>query len=373
LAHITVVSVTIYLHRHQAHHALTLHPIASHFFRFWLWLTTGMTTRIWVAIHRKHHAHSDRAEDPHSPQVCGIRRVLLTGTELYRIEARNAVTIDKYGHSTPEDWIERNVYAAHGRMGIVLMLVIDLVLFGPIGLSIWAIQMIWIPFFAAGVVNGVGHYIGYRNFATSDASRNISPWGILVGGEELHNNHHAYIRSARFSSRPWEFDIGWMYIRILEFFRLAHVRTLASMQPNSAHKKHCDTQTLTAIIAHRYDVLMAYSRAMMAATRSELKRLRADGAPRLSEFRLLDPGRDMLTLASSTAPFSLGLEEMREITISPVLHKVYVMRQDLAMLWGHSSTSTSELVQNLENWCVRAETSGIDDLKRFATELRAYA
>ena len=224
LTHVTIAAVTIFLHRHQAHRALALHPVASHFFRFWLWLTTGMATREWVAIHRKHHARSDTAQDPHSPQIHGIRKVLLEGTELYRIESRNADTIEHYGRGTPDDWIERHLYARHGVLGLALMLTIDLVLFGPIGITMWAVQMLWIPFFAAGVINGLAHYWGYRNFAPSDSSRNIAPWGLLIGGEELHNNHHAYITSARFSSRWWELDIGWAYIRILEWCHLAKVR-----------------------------------------------------------------------------------------------------------------------------------------------------
>ena len=223
LTHMTIASVTIFLHRHQAHRALELHPIASHCFRFWLWLTTGIITKEWVAIHRKHHAKCETIEDPHSPQFYGIGTVLFKGAKLYRIEARNTATLKKYGHGTPDDWLERNLYSKHDTLGIGIMLAIDIFLFGPIGLIMWGVQMVWIPFFAAGVINGVGHYWGYRNFASNDTSTNIVPWGILIGGEELHNNHHAYVTSAKLSNKWWEFDIGWVYIRALEILGLATV------------------------------------------------------------------------------------------------------------------------------------------------------
>jgi len=232
LTHVTIASVTIFLHRHQAHRALELHAIPSHFFRFWLWLTTGMITREWAAIHRKHHAKCETDEDPHSPQVLGIRKVLLEGAELYRSESRNVETIKRYGHGTPDDWVERNVYR-HNTVGLGIMLVINVILFGPIGLTIWAVQMLWIPIWAAGVINGIGHYFGYRNFDCADASTNIVPWGILIGGEELHNNHHSFATSAKLSAKWYEFDIGWMYIRILEMLGLAKVRKVIPMPPNN--------------------------------------------------------------------------------------------------------------------------------------------
>ena len=224
LTHITIASITIYLHRHQAHRALELHALPSHFFRFWLWLTTGMVTKEWTAIHRKHHAKCETTDDPHSPQILSIGKVVKEGSELYRKESKNLETMERYGHGTPDDWIEREIYSKHSVKGVSLMLIIDLVLFGPIGLTMWAVQMAWSPFLAAGIINGVGHYWGYRNFQTEDASRNIIPWGILVGGEELHNNHHAYATSARLSNKWYEFDIGWMYICILKSMGLAQVR-----------------------------------------------------------------------------------------------------------------------------------------------------
>jgi stearoyl-CoA desaturase (Delta-9 desaturase) len=260
LTHVTIAAVTIYLHRHQAHRGLELHPVPSHFFRFWLWLSTGMITKEWVAIHRKHHAKCETEEDPHSPQIFGINKVLWLGVVLYVKEGYNQETLDRYGHGTPDDWLERNVYSPHAKLGVVLMLLIDLMLFGiATGAIVWAVQMLWIPFWAAGVINGVGHFWGYRNFQPEDASRNIVPWGILIGGEELHNNHHAYASSAKLSNKWYEFDIGWMYIRILEMFGLAQVKKVAPRVRLDLAKQQCDAETLQAIITHRYDVLANYS------------------------------------------------------------------------------------------------------------------
>jgi stearoyl-CoA desaturase (delta-9 desaturase) len=263
--HITIAAVTIYLHRSQAHRGLDLHPTVSHFFRFWLWLTTGMVTKEWVAIHRKHHAKVETADDPHSPQTRGINKVFWEGAELYRDEAKVHETLDKYGLGTPDDWIERNVYTRHSWEGVGLMLVVNLALFGPLGATIWAVQMAWIPITAAGIINGIGHYWGYRNFSCEDASRNIVPWGILIGGEELHNNHHAYGTSAKLSSRWYEFDLGWAYIRTLEFFGLATVRKVAPRLKFDRVKLNADLETLQAIITHRYAVLTSYASSLKLA------------------------------------------------------------------------------------------------------------
>src|SRR2546422_6920388 len=274
LTHVTIAAVTIFLHRSQAHRGLDLHPIVSHFFRFWQWLTTGMVTKEWVAIHRKHHARVETADDPHSPQTRGIRTVLLQGAELYRMESTNAETLEKYSAGTPDDWLERNVYSRFSWEGVGLMLMIDLVLCGPIGLTIWAVQMAWIPITAAGIVNGLGHYWGYRNFSSEDASRNIVPWGILIGGEELHNNHHAYGTSAKLSSRWYEFDLGWTYIRILEAFGFATVRKVAPRIKLDRAKLHADLETLQAVITHRYAVLTSYARSLKQAFAGEVAALR---------------------------------------------------------------------------------------------------
>ena len=224
MTHLTIVSVTLYLHRSQAHRGVEFHPVVSHAMRFWLWLTTGMTTKQWVAIHRKHHRFSDVEGDPHTPHVYGIWRVLFKGAGLYHTASKDTTMVQQYGVGTPNDWIERRLYTPHSRLGILLMLAIDLLLFGPWGFLVWGIQMIWIPFWAAGVINGVAHWIGYRNGDTRDHSRNISPFGIFIGGEELHNNHHLEPASPKFSRRPWEFDIGWMYLKTFEFFKLAKIK-----------------------------------------------------------------------------------------------------------------------------------------------------
>ena len=219
--HITILSVTLYLHRCQAHRAVEFHPAVSHFMRFWLWMTTGMITRQWVAVHRKHHRYSDVQGDPHTPHIYGIWSVLFGGAGLYHTASKDTAMVQKYGVGTPDDWIERTIYTPYSRLGIILMLVIDILLFGVWGLLVWGIQMIWIPFWAAGVVNGVAHWIGYRNGTTKDHSRNISPIGVIIGGEELHNNHHLDPASAKFSRRWWELDIGWVWIRLLSLVGLA--------------------------------------------------------------------------------------------------------------------------------------------------------
>lgn len=372
LTHVTIAAVTIFLHRHQAHRALALLPLVSHVFRFWLWLTTGMVTREWVAIHRKHHATTDTAEDPHSPQVYGIRKVLFEGAELYRLESKNAATIEKYGRGTPDDWIERKLYARHSGLGVGIMLAIDLVLFGPIGLTIWAVQMLWIPFFAAGVVNGIGHYWGYRNFAPSDASRNILPWGLLIGGEELHNNHHAYASSARFSSKWWELDAGWTYIRILEMLHLAKVRKLAPRIRYNASRSCCDTDTLQAVITHRYDVLAKFARSLQRTAVEEIRSLRGGAISGLKDSRALDAVKHWLQRDARAL-----LEQEREVLeqavqSSTVLSTIYAMRQDLIALWSRSTVSKEQLVIQLEDWCGRAEESGIGALREFSRTLRRY-
>ena len=257
--HITIAAVTIFLHRSQAHRALDLGPIPSHFFRFWLWLTTGMVTKEWVAIHRKHHAKCETVDDPHSPVTKGIETVLLRGSELYRAEAKNQETLAKYGHGTPDDWLERNLYSRFSWQGVGLMLIIDLLLFGAIGATVWAVQMLWIPITAAGIINGIGHYWGYRNFEATDASTNVSPWGIVIGGEELHNNHHTYPTSAKLSVKPYEFDIGWGYIRAMEMLGWAKVRKTPPMLKLGEVKPVADDKTLDAIIANRYEVMAKYA------------------------------------------------------------------------------------------------------------------
>jgi stearoyl-CoA desaturase (delta-9 desaturase) len=372
VTHVTIVAVTIYLHRHQAHRALELHPVVSHFFRFWLWLTTGMVTREWTAIHRKHHARCETPEDPHSPQIVGIRKVLLEGTELYRREAKNKETLERYGYGTPDDWVERNVYTRFSAWGVVLMLAIDVALFGAIGITIWAIQMLWIPVLAAGVINGLGHYWGYRNYQTEDASANIFPWGILIGGEELHNNHHAYASSAKLSARWYEFDIGWLYIRLLAALGLAQVKRVAPKLRLDPAKTAPDAETLQAIITHRYEVLACYAKAVKRAWREEVAWLK-ERLPRhgvrvdpAAVKRWLLRDQDKLE-AQERDKLSLVLRHSR------ALETLYSMRQELTALWQRSSLSREQLVKQLQDWCQRAEQSGIAQLQEFSRRLRCYA
>lgn len=371
LTHITIASVTIFLHRHQAHRALDLHPIPSHFFRFWLWLTTGQVTKEWASIHRKHHAKCETIDDPHSPQILGIKKVLLEGYELYKKESRNQETLTRYGHGTPDDWLERNVYSKHSSWGVVLMLSIDLLLFGPIGLTIWAVQMAWIPVTAAGIINGAGHYWGYRNYQCADASTNLVPWGILIGGEELHNNHHAYATSAKLSTQPYEFDIGWLYIRTLQAFSLAKAKNLAPQLRLDTSKKVCDADTLHAVITHRYEVLAKYAKSLQQTYREEIAQLKL-AKP---DFGKVDLNRVKHWLHLDHAVLSEQEKSKLSLAIqaSKKLHIAYTLRQELAAIWQRSTATKEQLVKELEDWCHRAESSGIEALQQFSLRLRCYA
>jgi stearoyl-CoA desaturase (delta-9 desaturase) len=368
--HITIAGVTIYLHRCQAHRALDLHPIPAHFFRAWLWLSTGMVTREWAAIHRKHHAKCETAEDPHSPQTRGLRKVLLEGAELYRSEAANRETIDKFGHGCPDDWIERKLYSAHSALGIYLTLAIDVLLFGVAGIAVFAIQMLWIPVLAAGVINGLGHWWGYRNWDCADASTNILPWGILIGGEELHNNHHSYASSAKLSSKWYEFDIGWMYIRILSMLGLATVRRVAPTPKFVAAKPTVDHDTLAAVIAHRYDVMAAFAGSLKRVCIEETARLRSLSRP---EFSVLESARRWLP--GDAAKWSDQQKaRLGEIyAASDPLRKLVEMRSELSAVWERSNLSREQLLQHLQSWCARAESSGVRALQDIALRMRRYA
>jgi stearoyl-CoA desaturase (delta-9 desaturase) len=367
LTHITIASVTIFLHRHQAHRALDLHPIVSHFFRFWLWLTTGTVTREWVSIHRKHHAKVETVEDPHSPQQYGISKVLLQGAELYKHEAANLQTLQQYGHDTPDDWLERNLYARHSYSGIVLMLFIDLLLFGAIGITIWAVQMIWIPVFAAGIINGAGHWWGYRNFEPADASTNIVPLGLLIGGEELHNNHHAFASSARFSSAWYEIDLGWIYIRLLQLFSLARVRKVAPRPVLDYQKQWIDVDTIQAVATNRMHVMSRYARDVIRQVCKEEK-ARAD----LAGKRVLRRGRKFLIR------HHLLLDEKSRQRLDAVLAEsqalmvVYDFSQRLQSIWHMKTASQDTLIQSLQDWCHHAEQTGIEALQEFARTIKAY-
>jgi len=369
--HVTIAAVTIYLHRCQAHRALDLHPVVSHFFRAWLWLTTGMVTKEWTAIHRKHHAKCETAEDPHSPQTRGIRKVLLEGAELYREEARNADTMVKYGHGTPDDWIERNVYSRYSALGISITLVVDVLLFGAIGVTVFAIQMLWIPVTAAGVINGIGHWWGYRNFDSPDAATNVLPWGILIGGEELHNNHHAFASSAKLSSRWYEFDIGWMYIRILQALGLATVRKVAPVPRLTEQPRPVvDMHTLQAVIAHRYDLMAAYGKSLAQACSEEFARLRA---ARPADASLIRSARRWLHLDATKWDDQHRAKLGEIFAASDRLRKLVEMRGELVATWERTNLSREQLVAHLQDWCSRAEASGIRALQELALRMRRYA
>ncbi len=369
LTHVTIASVTIFLHRHQAHRALDLHPVPSHFFRFWLWLTTGMVTKEWAAIHRKHHAKCETEEDPHSPQTRGIRKVLFEGAELYRAEASNQETLQRYGHGTPDDWLERNVYR-RSVLGVSIMMVIDLVAFGPIGLTIWAVQMAWIPVWAAGVVNGIGHFWGYRNYDCSDASRNISPWGILIGGEELHNNHHSFATSAKLSAKWYEFDIGWMYIRMLEIVGLAKAKKVIPAPKFGDAKPVVDFDTLQAIVTHRYDVMTRYMASLKRVCADEIERLKSTHEGRFDARALR-----RWVLSGEDRHLDDGQRQQLEVVVkdSQALTTVMAMREELAAIWARSNATREQLLGQLHDWIARAEQSGIRQLQDFSLRLRRYA
>jgi stearoyl-CoA desaturase (delta-9 desaturase) len=366
VTHITIASVTIFLHRHQAHRALDLHPIASHFFRLWLWLTTGMVTKEWAAIHRKHHAKCEQVEDPHSPQIYGIRKVLAEGAELYRAEAKNQETMARYGHGTPDDWIERNLYTRYSWQGVGLTLILNLALFGAAGAAVWALQMAWIPITAAGIINGIGHYWGYRNFEATDASTNISPWGIIIGGEELHNNHHTYPTSAKLSVKPYEFDIGWLYIRLLSAVGLAKVKKTPPKLALGEVKPVADDKTLEALIAHRYEIMAEYANGMQRAFRSEMSALKT----RMVDSAAVKAAARWLHRDAEKAPASAAPQLAQARAASPVLDKMVTMREELRQLWLNTSLSREQLLANLQAWCRRAEESGIAALQDFSRKLR---
>ena len=369
VTHITIASTTIFLHRSQAHRALELHAIPSHFFRFWLWLTTSTVTKQWVAVHRKHHAKCETAEDPHSPVTHGIKTVLLQGRELYRDEAMKAETLKKFGHGTPDDWLERHLYTPRNNWGPILMLLINLGLFGVIGITVWAVQMAWIPITAAGIINGLGHWWGYRNFEAPDASTNISPWGIIIGGEELHNNHHTYPTSAKLSVKPYEFDIAWGYIRALEIMGLAKVRKTPPRLTLGDVKPVADAQTLEAIVANRYELMAGYAREVRRACASEVTRLKASGQG--TAAAQLKRVRRWVHRDEAQMPTGMAKEVQQTLASLPQLDKLIAMREELRALWTRTNVSAEQLVHDLQEWCHRAESSGIAALQEFSRKLRA--
>ncbi len=366
MTHITMISVTVFLHRHQAHRALDLHPIASHFFRFWLWLTTGQVTKEWASIHRKHHAKCEQAEDPHSPHVYGIKTVLLQGYELYRAEAANKDTMVRYGHGTPNDWLEHHLYTRFSTLGVSLMLVIDLALFGAAGLAVWAVQMAWTPVMAAGIINGAAHYWGYRNFEAPDASTNISPWGILIAGEELHNNHHTYPTSAKLSVKAYEFDVGWMYIRLMQTLSLAKVKKTPPKAAYGEIRPVADEKTLEALIANRYEIMATYAKGMRLAARTEFEAMKA----RSADGAVIQAAKRWMHRDIEKIPASVAVALARARQASPVLDKMVTMREELRQMWLNTHVSREQLTLDLQAWCRRAEESGIAALQEFSLRLR---
>lgn len=363
--HITIAAVTIYLHRYQAHRALELHPIVSHFFRLWLWLTTGMNTKAWAAIHRKHHAKCETPEDPHSPQIVGLSQVLWEGAELYKAEAKNKETLDRYGKGTPDDWMERNVYTPYSGKGFLITLAVNLFLLGIPGVTVWAIQMAWIPFFAAGVVNGVGHYFGYRNFECPDAATNISPWGILIGGEELHNNHHTYPTSAKFSVKWFEFDVGWLYIKTLSLFGLAKVKRLPPKEKLIAGKNVVDDETLNAVISGRYQLMAQYSKEVLVPIFNEEK-------GQMDPTAQLGLIKDTLIREDSLVD-EVGRKRLELFLVkTPQLKTAYQFRQKLQDIWARTTATQKELLDALQDWCKQAEDTGIKGLQEFVGYLQSY-
>lgn len=365
---ISIASVTIYLHRCQSHRSLELHPIISHFFRFWLWLTTGQVTKEWVSIHRKHHALCETDDDPHSPVAKGIRTVLWQGAELYQKEAKNKETLEKYGSKTPEDWIEHNLYSKYSTLGIVLMFLIDIFLFGVAGITVWALQMMAMPLFAAGIINGIGHFWGYRNFEVKDASRNITPWAVFLGGEELHNNHHTFSNSAKLSVKKWEFDIGWMYIKILSFFGLAKVRRVHPKLKVENQKPHFDRQIVTAILRNRFQVMANYSDKVIKPVLKDLKKSDTTLTNRwLRQARKLLSRETNLVNAESKAKLHQIIARREHLNV------IYQLRLELQAIWNNTANNQKELIVALQQWCQHAKSQGIEALSEFADSLKGYA
>ena len=369
LTQLTIASVTIYLHRHQTHRALDLHPIISHVFRFWLWLTTGMVTSEWVAIHRKHHASTDVEGDPHSPKFLGIKKVFWEGAELYRAARKDREMINKYSHGTPDDWIEKNIYNPHCTRGLIITFILDIFLFGVPGISIFAIQMMWIPVWAAGVVNGVGHYWGYRNFECPDSATNVFPWGFWIGGEELHNNHHTFASSAKFSVKWWEFDLGWMYICILSFFGLAKVKKLPPKMSQIENKLQVDLDTVKAVVGNRFEIMATYYKTVVHPMLRQVKReeVISDQDKMLVQRANVLLKRDQSLLSpKSTSHLNELLERYEQLRI------VYDFRQSLQYVWQKTASSQKELIDSLQAWCKQAEESGLESLRQFAVQLKTY-
>jgi stearoyl-CoA desaturase (delta-9 desaturase) len=365
MTHITIASVTIFLHRHQAHRSLDLHAIPSHFFRFWLWLTTGMITKEWAAVHRKHHAKCETQDDPHSPQIQGIHTIMWRGADLYKLEVGNQETLDKFGHGTPDDWIENHLYSKYRWQGVGLMMIINLLFFGAYGGVIWAIQMVWIPITAAGIINGVGHFWGYRNYDCEDASRNIIPLGLIIGGEELHNNHHTFATSAKLSSKWYELDIGWIYICTLQAMGLARVKKsipkIVVTQPQII-----SDDLVKTLITHRYEIMSRYSKTLKSAFKEEVQIMKGLAKEFADNQSWLYTDENKLTRAQS--------ERLESLMIAnPRLKLLIEMRRELIQIWARSSATREQLKDQLHKWCDKAELSNLHLLQSFSQRLKTYA
>jgi stearoyl-CoA desaturase (Delta-9 desaturase) len=365
MTHITIASVTIFLHRHQAHRALDLHPAVAHFFRFWLWITTGMVTKEWTAIHRKHHAKCETENDPHSPQVLGIHTVLWRGADLYKLEVNNQETMEKFGHGTPDDWMERQVYSKYRWQGVGLMMVINLLLFGAIGGFVWAIQMIWIPFTAAGVINGIGHFWGYRNYDCEDASRNILPLGLIIGGEELHNNHHTFATSAKLSSKWYEIDIGWIYISGLQSLGLAQVKKTIPKLKMTKHQV-INEEFVKTVIKHRYEIMAHYSKTLKEAFKQEVEVMKVLAKDFADNHHWLFKDEIKLNPLEKARLESLMMANDR-------IKNLIEMRRELTQVWSKSSASKEQLLEQLHHWFVKAEQSNNKLLQVFSQRLKTFS
>ncbi len=364
---VTVTGVTLYFHRDQAHRGVDLHPVLRHFFRFWLWMGTGMTTREWVAVHRKHHAKCETGEDPHSPVIFGLKKVLLEGAELYKAEAANPETLQKYARGCPDDWLENQLYYRHSYLGITIFVITMLLMFGVAGVIMVAVQMSSMPLLAAGIINGVGHHTGYRNFETEDAATNIVPWGIFLGGEELHNNHHAFPSSAKFSMRSWEFDIGWMWLTLFSWVGLARVKKVAPKPVFEDEREQIDLETVRAVIVNRMHVLRDYTRSVtLPVFRNELSREGVRAGITRRARRLLVRRPQLLDDASRQRLRAL-------LQRNPRLATVVEFRERLQALWEGAHVSNDRLITQLKEWCAQAEASGIKVLQDYARALRHYS
>ena len=363
---ITILAVTLYLHRDQTHRGLQLHPIIRHFFRLHLWLTTGMLTKDWVAIHRKHHAKCETQDDPHSPQYYGIKTVLYSGVELYTKERKNKETLDKYGKGTPNDWLERNIYTRFHFLGIFIMLLIDVALFGAIGITFWAIQIIWIPFFAAGVINGLAHWYGYRNYSTEDCSTNISRFGVVIGGEELHNNHHAFPSSCKFAHKKGEYDWGWYVIKVLSSVGLAKIKkTVPELEQSS--NKNLDLEAVKAMLTHKVNLLQVYVKDVIKPAISQEYDLRSKQIKQSSDKFLNSMSIDWRFLDDEAKELF-----KQYIQTSPTIETIIKYRDELKSIWESNGKTSEQMIEAIRIWCQKAEKSGVKVLQDYALKLQTY-